>query len=38
MCGLESGRVVNPWMIRHEREVNDMREEIDRLIRESMKA
>ena len=34
MCGLESGRVANPWMIGHEREVNEKREEIERLIRE----
>ena len=33
-CGLESGRVANPWMIGHEREVNEMREEIERLISE----
>ena len=32
--GLESGRVANPWMIGHEREVNEMREEIERLISE----
>ena len=32
VCGLESGRVANPWMIGHEREVNGMREEIERLI------
>ena len=34
VCGLESGRVANPWMIGHEREVNEMREEIERLISE----
>ena len=34
VCGLESGRVANPWMIGHEREVNEMREEIERLITE----
>ena len=34
VCGLESGRVINPWMIGHEREVNEMREEIERLISE----
>ena len=34
VCGLESGRVANPWMIEHEREVNGMREEIERLISE----
>ena len=34
VCGLESGRVANPWMIGHEREVNGMREEIERLISE----
>ena len=27
VCGLESGRVANPWMIGHEREVNGMRGE-----------
>ena len=27
VCGLESGRVANPWMIGHERELNEMREE-----------
>ena len=26
--------MANPWMIGHEREVNEMREEIERLIRE----
>ena len=34
VCGLESGRVANPWMIGHEREVNEMREKIERLISE----
>ena len=34
VCGLESGRVANPWIIGHEREVNEMREEIGRLISE----
>ena len=34
VCGLESGRVANPWMIGHEREVNYMRAEIERLISE----
>ena len=34
VCGLESGRVANPWMIWHEREVNEMREEIETLISE----
>ena len=34
VCGLESGRVANPWMIGHEREVNERREEIERLISE----
>ena len=34
VCGLESGRVANPCMIGHEREVNEMREEIERLISE----
>ena len=34
VCGLESGRVANPWMIGHEREVNEMREEIEGLISE----
>ena len=34
VCGLDSGRVANPWMIRHEREVNEMREEVERLISE----
>ena len=34
VCGPESGRVANPWMIGHEREVNEMREEIERLISE----
>ena len=34
VCGLESGRVANPLMIGHEREVNEMREEIERLISE----
>ena len=34
VCGLESVRVANPWMIGHEREVNEMREEIERLISE----
>ena len=29
VCGLESGRVANLWMIGHEREVNGMREEIE---------
>ena len=24
VCGLESGRVANPWIIGHEREVNEM--------------
>ena len=32
VCGLESGRVAYSWMIGHEREVNGMREEIERLI------
>ena len=35
VCDLESARVANPWMIGHEREVNEMREEIYRLISES---
>ena len=35
VCGLESGRVANPWMIGHERGVNEMREEIERLIIET---
>ena len=34
VCGLASGRMANPWMIGHEREVNEMREEIERLISE----
>ena len=34
VCGLESGRVANPWMIGHERKVNEMREKIERLISE----
>ena len=34
VCGLESGRMANPCMIGHEREVNKMREEIERLISE----
>ena len=34
VCGLERGRVAYPWMIGHEREVNEMREEIERLISE----
>ena len=34
VCGLESGRVANPWMIGHGREVNEMREDIERLISE----
>ena len=34
VCGLESGHVANPWMIGYEREVNEMREEIERLISE----
>ena len=34
VCGLTNGRVANPWMIGHEREVKGMREEIERLISE----
>ena len=34
VCALESGRVANPWMIGHGREVNERREEIERLISE----
>ena len=34
VSGLESGSVANPWMIGHDREVNEMREEIERLISE----
>ena len=34
VSGHESGRVANPWLIGHEREVNEMREEIERLISE----
>ena len=34
VCGLESGRVANFWMIGHEREVNEMRKETERLISE----
>ena len=34
VCGLESGRVANLWMIGHEREMKEMREEIERLISE----
>ena len=34
VCGLESGHVANPWMIGLEREVNEMSEEIERLISE----
>ena len=34
MCGLKNGCVANPWLIGHEREVNEITEEIERLIRE----
>ena len=34
VCGIESGIEANPWMIGHEKEVNEMREEIERLISE----
>ena len=34
VCGLQSGRVANPWMIGHEKEVKKMREEIEKLISE----
>ena len=34
VCGFENGRVAIPWMIGHERELNEMREEIERLISE----
>ena len=34
MCGLESGRVANPWMIDHERKVSEVGEEIEILIGE----
>ena len=37
VCGLESGRVAYLWMTGHEREVNEKREEIERLISERNK-
>ena len=34
LCGLENGQVANPWIVEHEREVNEMREEIEGLLRD----